>query len=321
MPETARENRYGSSLGAVRVVRLGPGAEEAFIAGGGRVLSVFERCLYLIAESGAIACLGALELGDGPLQISLGGPDPNPWSPAGLKVNDTWRIAGATLSLSDCQRFDLSTARPWCPLPPSFIDTEALGDSLSRLSRLTPNKLPDIGLGYLVPILAAIAGGGEARLCALSRLHGRQRSEPVARTAEPLIGGLFQTSGVDESRLPEVALGLLGLGPGLTPSGDDFVGGLLIALRHLGSEALAERIGRQILPECTGLTNLISAAYLRWAARGIGGSALHGTLEALCRVERGAQDANLSALSAVGHSSGWDALAGAVLGCAIWTIR
>jgi hypothetical protein len=84
---------------------------------------------------------------------------------------------------------------------------------------------------------------------------------------------------------------------------------------------LAERIGCRILPDCARLTNVISAAHLRWAARGVGGSVLHGTLNALFQGDHDALDGSLSALSGVGHSSGWDSLAGAVLGCALWSIR
>src|SRR5262245_54481847 len=37
--------------------------------------------------------------------------------------------------------------------------------------------------------------------------------------------------------VPPLAAGLIGLGPGLTPSGDDYLGGMLVALLALGREA------------------------------------------------------------------------------------
>ena len=44
--------------------------------------------------------------------------------------------------------------------------------------------------------------------------------------------------------IPAEAAALIGLGPGLTPSGDDFIGGMLIALRMLGKHGAADAVAR-----------------------------------------------------------------------------
>ena len=41
---------------------------------------------------------------------------------------------------------------------------------------------------------------------------------------------------------------LIGLGPGLTPSGDDYLGGVLVALRALGRDAQADALWRWLEP-------------------------------------------------------------------------
>ena len=128
-------------------------------------------------------------------------------------------------------------------------------------------------------------------------------------------------SGFDARGLTAAAVGLLGLGPGLTPSGDDFVGGLLIALRELGLSSLADRIGERVVFESAERTNTISAAHLRWAARGQGSEALHDTFRALRGHSEGDLDESLTTLAGVGHCSGWDALAGIVLGSVVWMDR
>lgn len=105
---------------------------------------------------------------------------------------------------------------------------------------------------------------------------------------------------------------LIGLGPGLTPAGDDFTGGAMIALRAFGEAALADRIAGWALPLAATYTGKISRAHLRCAAAGEGHEALHELLRVLNRGQR-AVDRALAALSRIGHSSGRDAAAGALL--------
>jgi hypothetical protein len=111
---------------------------------------------------------------------------------------------------------------------------------------------------------------------------------------------------------PRAANALIGLGPGLTPAGDDFVGGALIALRAAERGSLADRIAAWALELAESGTGKISRAHLRCAAAGEGHEALHGFLRALHKGQR-TIDSALTALSRIGHSSGRDAAAGALL--------
>jgi Protein of unknown function (DUF2877) len=105
---------------------------------------------------------------------------------------------------------------------------------------------------------------------------------------------------------------LIGLGPGLTPSGDDYLGGMLVALRWLGRGAQADSLWRWLEPRLAGHTGAISAAHLAAAATGQVHEALHELLENLAAWQPPDLHPSLSKLDAVGHSSGWDALAGIV---------
>ena len=112
---------------------------------------------------------------------------------------------------------------------------------------------------------------------------------------------------------------LIGLGPGLTPAGDDFVGGAMIALRaygkNAGHAALADRIAAWALPLAKERTNRISRAHLECAAAGEGHEALHLFL---CSYEQ----KHLEALARIGHTSGLDAAAGALLSLdAVWRAK
>ena len=111
---------------------------------------------------------------------------------------------------------------------------------------------------------------------------------------------------------PRAADALIGLGPGLTPAGDDFVGGAMIALRAFGRDPLADRVAAWALPLAESRTGRISRAHLRCAALGEGHEALHRLLSALNDGESAVARA-LDALARVGHTSGLDAAAGALL--------
>ena len=91
--------------------------------------------------------------------------------------------------------------------------------------------------------------------------------------------------------------------PGLTPSGDDYFGGILVALHALHRNAQAAALWRWLEPRLAARTSAISVAHLAAAAQGHAHEALHRILEG---------DLDLDALDSVGHCSGWDALAGSV---------
>jgi len=104
---------------------------------------------------------------------------------------------------------------------------------------------------------------------------------------------------------------LIGLGPGLTPAGDDYLGGVLVGLRWLGRAAQADSLWRWLEPRLAG-TGPISAAHLRAAAAGQMHEALHQLLDDLAAWEAPDLNPALERLDRVGHTSGWDALAGIV---------
>jgi len=102
--------------------------------------------------------------------------------------------------------------------------------------------------------------------------------------------------------VPDDAAGLIGLGPGLTPSGDDYLGGMLVALRALGRDAQAEALWRWLEPRLAAGTSAISAAHLAAAAAGEAHEIVHEVL---------ADPRQAQKLDGIGHCSGWDAFAGA----------
>jgi hypothetical protein len=89
---------------------------------------------------------------------------------------------------------------------------------------------------------------------------------------------------------------LIGAGPGITPAGDDYLGGVLLALHHLDRKPQAASLWRWLEPRL-GRTSALSAAYLAASAEGEGHEALHNVLNGSTDLER---------------LDDWDSLAGIV---------
>ncbi|MGI9498623.1 MAG: DUF2877 domain-containing protein, partial [Geminicoccaceae bacterium] len=124
-------------------------------------------------------------------------------------------------------------------------------------------------------------------------------------------------SGADDLEL-RPAVDLLGLGPGLTPSGDDLLAGLLITCHRLGERPVAWRVGDALLRAAPERTTRISLSHLAAAAAGGGAAPLHGLLEALAEGDRVEIVRTLDAAAKIGHSSGYDALGGIILALQAW---
>lgn len=105
----------------------------------------------------------------------------------------------------------------------------------------------------------------------------------------------------------------LGKGPGLTPSHDDTLSGMLLAAWYYG--ALDTRSGRQFFACSDNLqlvTTAVSVSYLRYAAQGYFASPLLHFVHALSCPKRTA--VAIDSLLALGHTSGADTLLGFWLG-------
>jgi Protein of unknown function (DUF2877) len=112
------------------------------------------------------------------------------------------------------------------------------------------------------------------------------------------------------------ALQVLGLGNGLTPSGDDFVGGILFALAQAPRPCWKVELPTAIASihdAAKVSTNVISAALLDDLMAGKSYGVLHEVLKALHTNDMTNIDTACSKLLSLGASSGADMLAGLLL--------
>jgi len=117
----------------------------------------------------------------------------------------------------------------------------------------------------------------------------------------------------DTQRLETTLTSLLGYGIGLTPSGDDFVAGLLLRLNRISdgwmSTTERERINQSLVEAAYKRTNLLSANLIECAAMGLADERLIAALDWLARGE--VEDLRaIEELLGWGHTSGAAALEG-----------
>ena len=103
---------------------------------------------------------------------------------------------------------------------------------------------------------------------------------------------------------------LAGLGPGLTPAGDDFMMGALYAMWIIHPPEVAEELAAEIVKTAPPLTTSLSGAWIRSAGRGEAGQLWHELFDALMDGDEAKIQLRLENILAVGETSGADALAG-----------
>jgi hypothetical protein len=148
-------------------------------------------------------------------------------------------------------------------------------------------------------MLAPHAGASafEAGAAALLELRAAQLARSLARA--------------DFAGACRCARGMLGLGPGLTPSGDDFLVGLFAVLNIPGSPCQGWLgTGTDVLAGAERATNAISLAALTQAARGRVRESIAGLIEHLMHGAPERLATPLRRVLSIGSTSGADIVAG-----------
>lgn len=306
MEDADRTDGDATVESSTRIVVLGNAARTILRESRhGSVLAVFRRSFYVRFAS-QVVCIGPLGLGRGPLNALYASFDRVPWLARPLSPGAEVRSAGGRLEVDDRFAFDFVTADVWQAPAAPLSAIVSLPAGVQLLAAAARQRAPG-GLGPLL-WLSANALDDDAH----------RAREPLLRAAMPPVGALrrWLASVLRGIAAPLPAIGaLIGLGPGLTPSGDDFLCGTMAALHYFGRGDVASRLAAIVAPRLAE-TNLISAAYLRCASAGEASSVLFEVLGCLPAADTALLAQHLDAVDRVGHTSGWDCLAGAGAVCA-----
>lgn len=253
--------------------------------GVGRIHSVFERAINIDAGGGRLVTLAHRESDIAPDTVVV---DLDRCSDLELAPGVEARFSARRILLGDVVVV-LESARRWHGSLPAYAPDR---------SRLRVN----LSLAQDHLVLHGHGIGMRKSRSAASPALARAVGEAFLRCVHGLEEALAHD---DEAQAREHVARMVGLGPGLTPAGDDYLVGLLTALNIPGSPRRAwRRIGNHVV-ECAGQkTHLISATALRHAATGRARACLIGFCDALMHQPSTPMLKALARVIGIGSSSG-----------------
>ncbi|HUK69152.1 MAG TPA: DUF2877 domain-containing protein [Streptosporangiaceae bacterium] len=285
------------------------------------------------------ASLGVRNLIDGPrrparviaafpvavyLELSIPGPEPRVLA---LVTPTAVRLPNAVVVTADqaAEPGPAGRLRRGAAAEQAFLVAEtadggaSVGDGIVQAGRI---RVPVRRWWDPSPVLGPLSRGRLEQGCGL--LEGACATSPrrPGLDGHPAPAALAAHCGAgDLAGAVEVAENLVGLGPGLTPSGDDVLAGLLLALRLLGGAIrggtravwLADWLGAAITSDASDRTTSVSATLLHCAARGQAAAEVAAVLRAFAGQEPAVRAA--TRLLAAGHTSGADLAWGLAAGC------
>jgi hypothetical protein len=169
----------------------------------------------------------------------------------------------------------------------------------------------------LVSELVKIYGKPEGLKPLLHIINGEKSSNMniYSEKAVPLITSIIESFPEELETAVNHASNLAGLGPGLTPSGDDLLMGLACTLNLFGNhyginhEAFTQKLLRSI----EGKTNFISRAFLKHYTEGKPSENIDSFYLSILNGNPEAIEENIRKNCRVGHSSGTDTIIGVLL--------
>ena len=301
----------------MRLNALSSGVEAPTMCFSGFIHSIFHQACNVSLESNALLTLVSSEKGNLSQGIRLGTP-PQFTFLNQLRVGQSVACRGGILRISGSElSVDLRTASLW------HIDLKGLRVDLHQRDTAQAWAVAWLELGKYrrgIGISAMIAAMPLTRQNPVTSPRVKTLVERAVQTVPTLIDATrtFQVDGAITAIRP-----LIGLGSGLTPSGDDFIVGYLAGLwSTAGSDPSRLRFMSSLgawLSQAAAGTNAISCTYIKSAVNGNVSEPI-ATLAQRVGLAKSMDSVRKAARIAlqVGHTSGTDGVLGLLLGCTAW---
>jgi hypothetical protein len=276
----------------------------------GKVLAAFSTAIYLLTEAGELFWIGT----DGSVMhqrcAQIPAQLPKTSTGAAFYVDDQrlvidrgFRCDFDHVSLWKAPRLD----------PAQVVEISRLPARIAAFfSQLDLSQAR--GFGTFIPHLLSLTRGQSISPAA-------DFTDPVLRFAWRHVLDIARAS-LDRQplHLARNADALIGLGAGLTPSGDDFLGGWLFAVKTLQAAYPGLNFSPDSIPveSYHSRTHVISFTLLNDLASGQASAPLHHLINNLLTARPlDSIDPCLAQLTQIGHSTGWDLLTGLLTGLLI----
>lgn len=260
-----------------------------------RVHSVFEHVINLDRCTGDLFTLAARGMDNAPCTAIV---DIDNFTGAGIAVDEPVVAIEGVLHVGERLVLHLESASIWQARLPRYTATPRLMSDQLRAAR-----------SYLA---RHEVRGGMSVQGGVEGAFALEVATALEHRSTSLLNALAEQRHADACRY---AVSMLGLGPGLTPSGDDFLVGLFAVLNVAGSpcHGLLDG-GTAVLKNATDATNAISLAALTAAADGRVRESIAALIDTLMHGTTTTLDEPLWRVLAIGASSGADLVAGIVAG-------
>lgn len=294
---------------ASQTVHIGEIAHDLLIPGqNGKVLAVFSRSAYLVTGQEELVYLISVEAPLHPRCLQVSGTFP------GLSVGSSFSVDDSRLHIEPSFTLDFHQAVLWRADQVSTNVVEEISDIPAKVKAVFTNLgySQAKGFGRLIPQILLLVEGGQTSLQPAT-------TDPILSLAWPEIREVARACLThQQAEILLKAGSLVGLGEGLTPSGDDFLGGMLYCFHHLKIVYPFLSVPPNRIAFIEGVkqrTNLISYSLLKDHAHGQALEPLVLFLTTILTARRN-QDVyqSISRLTSLGHSTGWDLLTGALTG-------
>jgi len=296
-----------SSVGSIAYSRLNADNGEGIVHG------VFDSAINMRLVSGLVSLVPET-VERGPLNITLP-VGPKSMSSLGVRSGDKIDVHDSTLEIGDRCRVVFESARVYSPnrkFSVPILEDIAIAANAEIMRETSLRFGKKSGLG---DVLALVRPGEAARTTGSLNIFSAAALPRIVRLERAYHSG-------ERSLVTAAVRNLLGLGPGLTPSSDDMLAGLLLICvlyaRNGGSVQLGTRlIAHATVAEAKGRTTLLSEEYLRQAASGRGNEPVMRLCASLLTRDGTCVERETRRVLSIGESSGTDTVLGLFLGTAL----
>jgi hypothetical protein len=261
-----------------------------------RVLHVFEHACNLINERKDVLSVVSPEIGDGPFNLVV--EDAVEFSDH-LNLESSVSNSPNLLNLGDLTIYT-QNARSWSPCP----NWEILYARRADISKSLLTHYQNLGI--------------DTNFGKNAQLYLTTIATPQFQPLNSLPSTL---ANADLPASINATQKLAGLGIGLTPSGDDFIMGAILAAWIIHPADVAGVLAAEVTEVAAALTTSLSGAWLRSAGRGEAGILWHQFFDALLSAEQAAIQESMNKILSVGETSGADALTGFISSFAAWSVE
>ncbi|MEM2082201.1 MAG: DUF2877 domain-containing protein [Candidatus Bathyarchaeia archaeon] len=299
-------------------ISMGSSARRALDKRGeiGRIHSVFQNALHILTKDRRLIGIVGQRSYSMPINLKVWIPNGLTIGDLGLKSGASVRRSGDLIILDGDFSIDLRGVRIWKPIrrPLGAFDAARLSRSIEIIEDMASRRASSEGLGLLIP---------HRRELIANEFGAIPSNDPMISRAARSIANLFKAVkegdriGIDRS-----AMGLIGLGPGLTPSGDDFLIGFL-ASSIFGATGDPHRFRFQVgslrksVLRARASTTLLSQEFFLHAVEGDVAEPINDLIVAL--FDGSSQLGSLAnRVIEMGETSGMDTLLGIIMGTSLF---